>query len=77
MEAEDAFERAKDPALASGENRAPSKSSRARRLCHPPYSNEERTHLSRAKDGSPGNQVVIPIAEMTYWPLYDSDDEMR
>ena len=38
MEAGDAFERAKDPALACGEDRPPSKPSRAQRLAHPAWS---------------------------------------
>jgi hypothetical protein len=36
MEADGAFERAKDPALACGENRAPSKHPRVQGFGHPP-----------------------------------------
>jgi hypothetical protein len=27
--------------------------------------------------GQPSNQVMVPISDMAYWPIYDTDDEMR
>ncbi len=27
--------------------------------------------------GQPSNQVMVPISDMAYWPIYETDDEMR
>ena len=27
--------------------------------------------------GGKSNQVIVPISEMAYWPIYETNDEMR
>jgi hypothetical protein len=27
--------------------------------------------------GRPSNKVMVPITDMAYWPIYDTDEEMR